>query len=161
MLPVESLTDVIALFKCFDLGSLLLSSKLLSDVARQAAGKIRLSDLSGISFTVVCNQGIDVFVGRPYRVILSEGFADESGMRIFVSEAFRLCVVGHLQIYWCPASILSAIKEVARTVIVTGTLVIVHSPLIIEQEVVDVVDAFQRVKVSTFAFAKQASVLTQ
>ena len=154
MLPVESLRDVIALFKCFELGSLLLTNQRFSIVARQAASKIRLSDFSDISFDLFGNQGISIFVGRPYQVILSEAFADESVMCKFVSEAFRLCVFGNLQLIWCPASVLCALKEAAKTVIVTGMLVIIHSPLVIEQVVVDVVGAFQRVEVSTFAFAQ-------
>lgn len=52
MLPVESFTDVVALLKPFDLDAFLLSNKQLSDIARQAAGKMHVSDLSEFSFYI-------------------------------------------------------------------------------------------------------------
>ncbi|KAH7694449.1 hypothetical protein AAVH_38504, partial [Aphelenchoides avenae] len=58
MLPAESLTDVVAFFQAFDLDALLLSNKQLSDIARQAAGKIRVSDFSDFFFCLHSYNGV-------------------------------------------------------------------------------------------------------
>lgn len=154
MLPVESITDVVALFQHFDLDALLLSNKQLSGIAHQAAGKIRVFELSEFSFYVYSYDGINVLnvLGdKPARFVLSEQLGNDVDMNTFVSEAFRHCIVGDLAVLSSEGGVFSAIKEAASTVIVTGTLRLDLPQSATAQEVVDFVDTFHRVKVSAFA----------
>lgn len=154
MQPVECLADAVAFCKYIDLGSLMLTNKQFSDLAVHAAGKIRISDLSAFDFVVGHNRYYYVY-SRDRSIydptddgILSGRFTDDAKMTEFVSEAFRHCVVGNLEVEWCSGRVLKAMKDAARTIIVTDTLTVYVKPGADVKDVVDLVDSFQQVKVS-------------
>lgn len=137
------------------------TNTVLSNLARQASGAIRIQYFSEFDFGV----GVDVF--NVYRrdvsvstmrnsAIYSERFSDELDLIEFISEAFRHCVIGDLRAVRCSGRVLSAIKEAARTVIVAGTLTVDVDRSVAMKEVVDLDDAFQQVTVSALRFARLA-----
>lgn len=160
ILPAESLTDIVALFKYFDLGSLLLTNKQFFDLARQVTGTIRVSDVSVCDFYVGSNEYFTVYrrdTRGVDRAIHEDRYANEDDLADFVSEALPHCVVGHLVVDRCWGSVFSAIKEAAKAVIVTDTLSIMPVPWMTAKDVVDFVDSFRRVTVSAFGFATTTS----
>ncbi|KAH7699578.1 hypothetical protein AAVH_17497 [Aphelenchoides avenae] len=104
MLPVETLTDIVALFKYFDTDSLLLTNKQFSDLARQVIDKARIQDFSGFDFVIAANsyyyfypRNISFYYGEDG--FHSEEFSNERGIVKFVKEAFRHLVIGTLAVY--------------------------------------------------------------
>ncbi|KAH7707374.1 hypothetical protein AAVH_17493 [Aphelenchoides avenae] len=155
MLPVDALADIVAHFKYFDLGPLLLTNKQFSDLARRVTTKICISDFTELGFIITDENEYCVYSQDSPASgggIHSESFANETDFVEFVSEAFPHCIVGNLDMDWCCESVMRAIREAAKTVTVTDTLSIIVDvlPPITAQELVDFVGAFRRVSVSLF-----------
>ncbi|KAH7694020.1 hypothetical protein AAVH_38939, partial [Aphelenchoides avenae] len=155
MLPVEILSDIVALFKYFDLGSLLLTNKQFSDVALQFTNAICVQDFSEFHFTLATDSTCFVYrrsASPDDDAVFLERFADVAEMSEFISKAFRHCVIGNLRVTLCSERVLRAIQEAASTVVVTGTLSIEVSieedelSSEAEQEAIDFVGTFGRVR---------------
>ncbi|KAH7697360.1 hypothetical protein AAVH_35557, partial [Aphelenchoides avenae] len=149
MLPPESLLDVVAFFKYFDLDSFLLTSKQFFDLALQVVDKIRIQDLSGFDLVVVDNSYYYTCARNAQydgNDVHPEHFTDEEDMAEFVSEAFRHFVVGNLKVMRCYGRVLNNFKKAAKTIIVLDTLTIEVAPSSSMEEVIAFVATFQRVK---------------
>ncbi|KAH7699471.1 hypothetical protein AAVH_33424, partial [Aphelenchoides avenae] len=150
MLPAESLNDVFAYFKYFDLGFLLLTNKKFSSIAGSIYGSIRVSELSQCDVEISPKNRIYVENHNLYgKLIHKMRFADRTAMLEFVNEAFPHCVLGGMCFTSCNSSILRDIKEAVKTVIVTGVVeFVIHHTTdsnVTEPELIDFVGAFQRV----------------
>lgn len=152
MLPVETLVEIVAFVDYFELGSLFRTNKQLSDLARQAADKLRISDFSRFDFHLINNSDLCIVHtpdhGRTGTVVLWERLDGEDGMIEFVSEAFRHCVVRNLLVSKCSRRVLVGMMKAARTLAVSGKLTVDVGPSLTVQEVIDFVGSFRMVKVS-------------
>ncbi|KAH7669943.1 hypothetical protein AAVH_42835, partial [Aphelenchoides avenae] len=146
MLPAETFADVVSFLGYYDLGGLKLANKLFSARAQQCADAIRLFDFSDFEFEI--NDRFTVVErlepeGSSHEVCTLEHASVESFAE-FVAEAFRNCAVGRLTLVTRPKHVLNALRSVADTVTVAGTLDIHRC--FNAQELIECADSFRQVK---------------
>ncbi|KAH7704367.1 hypothetical protein AAVH_28443 [Aphelenchoides avenae] len=144
-LPLETIADVVGFLRYYDLGGLKLANKIFSAAATHCAAAIRLFDFSDFAFYVYDGH-IAVFRLDATYLCSLELTSGES-LSDFVSEAFRNCTVGQLQLGMRHAHIFRAISSIARTITVANKLRVNLACDENVQELLEFVDSFCRVKV--------------
>ncbi|KAH7710009.1 hypothetical protein AAVH_22702, partial [Aphelenchoides avenae] len=120
MLPTHVFVDVVAWLHFYDLDALTLTDTRCSDLACAAASKIRVFDFSEFLFDL---QNTEIAVQKltlPAHGTTVLTFHRETDLVEFVPAAMRNCVLGDLELAFKDSS--DAIREVANTIIIEGTL---------------------------------------
>ncbi|KAH7715196.1 hypothetical protein AAVH_17416 [Aphelenchoides avenae] len=150
MLPVETFAEVVSFLGYYDLGGIKLASKVSSAAANRCAGAIRVFDFSDFSF-IIRNSWIavyryDALERRTWITwICTIEFASEVALAEFVSEAFRNCTVGSIEMLAHRKHAVNAVVFIAKVTAVAGTLALPDDYFEKKQNRLYFVDGFRRV----------------
>lgn len=143
MLPAETLAEVTAFLKFFELDALLLTDSFCSDIAQKSAADFRFEDFSEYDFDVFRNSiGITRLRGTGggnYTYLTVPDYL------CFICVAFRNCIFGCLTMH-CDDVMRSAIENVSGTV-ACDTLRLRTRTSAGAREIVDLAHHFHKIKV--------------
>lgn len=124
MLPIETFAHVVSFMGYYDLGGLKLANRMLSAVASQCSDAIRVFDFADFAFLI--DDTIDVYRLSSHGClgpwVCRLELTSEKNLAVFVSEAFRNCIVGVFLLWRHRERVLNATNDVAKTIAVAATL---------------------------------------